>query len=233
MFNLEESILEWRRQTLAVGLKNPDALDELESHLREEAERQIKLGLTPQNAFETAVRQIGQAKTLNREFKKVTGRKEAKERMKHSVLMLAGIPNHYLDTSMNTSGPNSNVEPGWATYLKAGLFVAPAFCLFFFVMVKCVPSLQAVAHNAGFTLPAFSRVNIGIVEIIKDHFLYLVSGVILALILLEWRSAIWRRYRRAVIGLTVFIFNFSLVVSLFLITVTALIVAGTMAHHVK
>jgi len=226
MFNLEESILEWRRQVMDVGLKNANVLDELESHLREEAERQVKLGLLPQDAFETAVQRIGEAKTLNHEFKKNTGIK----RMKHSLLMLAGIPNHYL---MNASGPNSNVEPGWATYLKAGLFVAPAFCIFFFVMVKCVPSLQAFAHNAGFTLPAFSRVNIGIVELIRDHFLYLVSGVILALILLEWRSAIWRRYRRAVIGLTAFIFNFSLLVSLFLITVTALIVAGTMAHALK
>ena len=78
MFNLDESILEWRRQMLDVGLKNPNALDELESHLREEAERQIKLGLTPQDAFETAAERLGQATALNHEFKKVTGKKEVK-----------------------------------------------------------------------------------------------------------------------------------------------------------
>ena len=144
--------------------------------------------------------------------------------------MLAGIPNHYLNTSMNTSGPNSNIEPGWATYLKAALFVAPAFCLLTLTMVKCVPALKSVSD---FTWPAFSRFNIGIVELIKDHFLYLVSGVFLALILLEWRSAIWRRYRRAVIGLTAFILNFSLLVSLFLIIVTAVMVAVRIAHPVK
>ena len=229
MFNLDESILEWRRQMLDVGLKNPNALDELESHLREEAERQIKVGLPPQDAFETAVRGIGQAEALNNEFKKITGIK----RMKHCLLMLAGIPNHYL---MNTSGPNSNIQPGWATYLKAALFVAPGFLLLMLVMVKCVPALQAASNDAGFTLPAFSRVNIGIVNLLRDHFIYLASGAILALILLvllEWRSAIWRRYRRAVIGLTAFILNFSFLVSLFLLIVTAAIVAERMAHHVK
>jgi hypothetical protein len=225
MFNLEESILEWRRQIMDVGLKNPNVLDELESHLREEAERQVKLGLPPQDAFETAVQRIGEVKTLNHEFKKNTGIK----RMKHSLLTLAGIPNHYL---MNTSGPNSNIQPGWATYLKAALFVVPAFFLWGLAMVKVVPALQSVSAGSA-TLPAFSRFNIGIAELIRDHFLYLASGVIIALVLLEWRSAIWRRYRRAVIGLTAFVLNFSLLVSLFLILVTAALVAERIAHHVK
>jgi hypothetical protein len=226
MFNLEESILEWRRQMVDVGLKNPNALDELESHLREEAERQVKLGLPAQDAFETAVQRIGQAKTLNDEFKKITGIK----RFKRSLLTLAGIPNRYL---MNTSDPNSNIQPGWATYLKAALLVGPAFFFWGLAMVKIVPSLQGLSHDAGFTWPAFSRFNIGMVELIKDHFFYLVSGVILSLILLEWRSAIWRRYRRAVIGLTAFILNFSLLISLFLIIVTAVIVAQRIAHSLK
>lgn len=233
MFNLEQSILEWRRQMLAVGLGNPNVLDELESHLREDAERQIKSGLTPQDAFETAVRRIGQAKALNHEFKKITGIKEVRERMKHSVLTLAGIPNHYLKTSMNTSDPNSIIEPGWATYLKAALFVAPAVCLWDLALVKIVPSLKAVSEGAGFSWPEFSRINIGIAELLTDKCLYLVSGVILALILLEWRSANWPRYRRAAIALTTFILNSSLLISLFLIIVTAALVAVRIAHSVK
>jgi hypothetical protein len=232
MFNLEESILEWRRQMLDVGLKNPNVLGELESHLREEAERQIELGLPPQDAFETAVQRIGEAEALNHEFKKVT----EKKRLKHSLLMLAGIPNHYLNTSMNTSGPNSNIQPCWVTYFKAALLVVPAFLLWGLAVLKGVPTFKAVSEGAGSTLPAFVRFNFGIAELIKDHIVYIFAGVILALILLillEWRSAIWRRYRRAVIGLTAFILNFSLLVSLFVIIVTAAIVAERIAHHVK
>ncbi len=36
MFNLEQSIAEWRQQMLAAGPKNPTPLNELESHLRED-----------------------------------------------------------------------------------------------------------------------------------------------------------------------------------------------------
>ena len=233
MFNLEQFILEWRRQMQAVGLKNPHVLDELESHLWEESERQINLGLSPQDAFETAVRRIGQAKALNYEFKKITGIKEVREWMKHSVFTLAGIPNHYLKTSMNTPGANSNIEPGWATYLKAAMFVAPAVCLWGLALLKIVPSLKAVSDGAGFSWPEFSRINIGFAELLKDKCLYLVSGVILALILLEWRSANWPRYRRAAIALTTFILNSSLLISLFLIIVTAALLAVRIAHPVK
>jgi hypothetical protein len=60
MFDLEKSIAEWRKQMLAVGIKSPVPLEELEIHLREEIERQIKSGLNEQNTFEISVQQIGQ-----------------------------------------------------------------------------------------------------------------------------------------------------------------------------
>jgi hypothetical protein len=61
-------------------------LEELEIHLREEIERQVKSGLNEQKAFEISVRQIGQPKILNREFKK-------SERifMKRTLIILIGI----------------------------------------------------------------------------------------------------------------------------------------------
>src|SRR5690349_4271578 len=119
MFNLEQALLDWRRQMLDAGLRNPTLLDELESHLIEEAEQQMKSGVAAQVAFETAVGRMGQVNALKQEFKKIAGLKTIGARMKHSVLTLAGIPNHYLDTSMNTSERSTNIEPGWATYLKA------------------------------------------------------------------------------------------------------------------
>jgi len=68
---LEQSIAEWRKQMLAVGIKSPVPLDELENHLREEIEREIKPGINEQRAFEIAARQIGQPKPLIMEFKKI------------------------------------------------------------------------------------------------------------------------------------------------------------------
>ena len=71
MFYLEKSIADWRQQMLAAGIQTPVPLEELEAHLREEIEQQIKSGFSPQRAFEVAVQQIGQANPLQKEFKKV------------------------------------------------------------------------------------------------------------------------------------------------------------------
>lgn len=70
MFDLEQKISEWREQMLAAGIKSPVPLDELEIHLREEIERQMKAGANEQKAFEISVQQIGAPQPLKSEFKK-------------------------------------------------------------------------------------------------------------------------------------------------------------------
>lgn len=73
MFNLEQAIAEWRRKMLAADIKTPAPLNELELHLREEIERQVKSGITAQAAFQVAVESIGPVGQLKVEFKKVDG----------------------------------------------------------------------------------------------------------------------------------------------------------------
>jgi len=58
---------------LAAGIKSPVPLEELEIHLREEIERQMKSGLEEQEIFNSAVQKIGQAGLLRMEFKKAGG----------------------------------------------------------------------------------------------------------------------------------------------------------------
>jgi hypothetical protein len=86
MSHLDQSIAEWRRQMLAAGIKTPAPLEELESHLREEIERQMKSGLDKQKAFEISVRQIGQSKTLKEEFNK-----SERKYMKRTLIIFLGI----------------------------------------------------------------------------------------------------------------------------------------------
>lgn len=71
MFELDQAITEWRRKLLAAGIETPAVLDELESHLREHVAQQLSSGIDRQQAFETAVRAIGEAVVLKREFAKV------------------------------------------------------------------------------------------------------------------------------------------------------------------
>ena len=40
MFDIELAIRQWREQMLSAGIKRPDLLSELESHLREDIERE-------------------------------------------------------------------------------------------------------------------------------------------------------------------------------------------------
>ena len=70
MFNLEQAIADWRRQMLIAGINAPVPLEELEIHLREEIERQMKSELNEQKAFNVAVQKIGRANALKTEFKK-------------------------------------------------------------------------------------------------------------------------------------------------------------------
>ena len=71
MFNLEQAIAEWRRQMLAAGIQTPVPLEELEIHLREDIERQMKTRSNLQDAFSSAVQKLGSAHTVQTEFMKV------------------------------------------------------------------------------------------------------------------------------------------------------------------
>ncbi len=82
MFDLEKSVAQWRRQMKAGGVKDPDVLDELESHLREKAGQ----GASQPDAFELAVKMVGPAEILAVEFKKLE-----RTFMKRSIMVLPGI----------------------------------------------------------------------------------------------------------------------------------------------
>jgi hypothetical protein len=93
MFDLKQAIKEWRRQMLAGGIKTPELLDELESHLREDVERQMRTGKGVEQAFELAIQQFGHPQALNEEFAKIDGIKKS-HRSKRQLwvsIPLAGV----------------------------------------------------------------------------------------------------------------------------------------------
>jgi hypothetical protein len=86
MFDLERAIADWRRQMLAAGIKTPVPLEELESHLRDDVERQVREGSGEQRAFEIAVGKIGHANSLKTEFKKVDTMDESQTRKRAGLI---------------------------------------------------------------------------------------------------------------------------------------------------
>lgn len=89
MFDLEQATADWRRQMIASGIKSSDALDELESHLREDVERQMRFGATAKPAFEQAVRSVGPAHRLKAEFAQVENTE--RKYMKRILIFIAGF----------------------------------------------------------------------------------------------------------------------------------------------
>jgi hypothetical protein len=95
MFNLEKSIAKWREQMLAVGINAPVPLEELEIHLREDIERQVRSGFSEENAFKSAVWIIGQAHAIKNEFKKIE-----RNIMKRRLVVAIGILILFLGVTM-------------------------------------------------------------------------------------------------------------------------------------
>src|ERR1019366_7085957 len=86
MFDLEQSIADWRRQMLVAGIKTPVPLEGLGIHLREDIAALMQSGLSAQQAFGIAVEKIGQARELKMEFKKVNAPMEMQK-----IIKLAGV----------------------------------------------------------------------------------------------------------------------------------------------
>jgi hypothetical protein len=226
MFDFDQAIADWRQQMMSGGIKSPRVLDELESHLRDDVEAQTGTGASVTEAFGLAVQRLGQAAALEVEFDKVGETKEAAERVKDAFFALAGIPHHA--QFMNT--PYANVEPRWATYLKAAGFLLPALGLWLLSIVFVMPKLEQICADAGGgPLPLVIQIMIGATR----HGTLICGGVILLLGLLEWRSSQWPRYRRAALGLGAFFLNAVILISIFMMVVTALLVAPALMHHGK
>ena len=141
----------------------------------------------------------------------------------------------HLGTPMNT--PPSNIEPGWATYLKAAASLVPAVFLWAVSVVFVMPKLKQICSSAvGVGDASFWKVthfNFGIMSLFQDYGIFIAGATILLLILLEWRSSKWPRYRRTAVGLGAFLLNSVVLVSIFMMVVTAMVVAPALLHHPK
>ena len=80
MFDLDKVIAEWRQQMRNAGLESPVPLDELEGHLRDDIQEQMRSGIDAQQAFEAAIERVGPAHALKAEFEKAGEARRKRER---------------------------------------------------------------------------------------------------------------------------------------------------------
>jgi hypothetical protein len=123
------------------------------------------------------------------------------------------------------------MEPRWATYLRATAFLAPALFLWMVTAVFIIPKLQMLCQDSGFMGPGtfwtLTHTNILTVDFFRHYGFVLTLGLIAGLVLLEWRSTRWPRYRRAAIGIGTFLLNLLVLLSIFMMILTAVMVAAT------
>jgi hypothetical protein len=130
---------------------------------------------------------------------------------------------------MNTSYPSSNLEARWASYLKAGTFLAPSLILWTFSRLFMMPKLKQICGNAGFALPTILQVTL----FITAHPVLIFAAITLPFFYLEWRSTGWPKYRRITLGTGVFLINDLILLVITLMVFSALVAAPAMAHPAK
>ena len=112
MFNLNEAVVEWRRQMLAAGIKAPVPLEELENHLRDDVERRVRSGASAQQAFEAAVQRIGEARALQVEFAKTAESKKTWEERKLKTFCIVFAASAYVTPfALSAPKPWSRMNP--------------------------------------------------------------------------------------------------------------------------
>src|SRR4051812_8952166 len=82
----------------SVGVRNPEIVEELESHLREDLAQRMQSGQSEEQAFEGAMQSVGQATLLKGEFAKLGGKKWAWLRKLKGVIATAFVPVPSLST---------------------------------------------------------------------------------------------------------------------------------------
>jgi hypothetical protein len=228
MFKLEHALTQRRPQMAQAGIEQPAVVDELESHLRDEVEAQVRAGVHAQDAFDAAVQRIGQPTSLKHEFAATL---TVFDRFKDLLLTLTGIPNYNLATSMNTP----RIEPAWATYLKATTFLLPAIFLATISAIWVVPKLQQICRDAG--LPAatagtfwnLTHSSIQVMLVLLHRGVFIAGVAVLLLFLLEWQFTAWPRYRRAAIGLSAFVLNTIILLAFFMMFLAAILAAPALS----
>lgn len=148
MFNLEQAISDWRRKLSAAGMRSRDIVDELESHLREEIERQIQSGAAEHHAFQTAIARLGEAGALQNEFAKLNTERVPSRFLK-LCYALFGAGMFLINTWTLLAYDISPLEraSGLAAVALLSLYLA---CLP--GLLKRVPAAAAVRFAKGFKL---------------------------------------------------------------------------------
>jgi hypothetical protein len=130
----------------------------------------------------------------------------------------------------------NSIETPWKTYLKAAISTAPALFLWGVAAVFCFPKIKQIWRDTGFAGPgpspdSFVASSIQLMRtsgFLLENGVAIVAGIIVALVLLEWQSPGWPRYRRPVVWIASFLLTTGVLVLLTTMLISLLMVVPAM-----
>lgn len=126
---------------------------------------------------------------------------------------------------MKPSTSGTDIEPRWRTYLRGTAFSIPALFILAFSSGYLLPKLETLWRDARFGASSSAIAAVQVAYFVTQHFFVIAATVTVVLVLLEWRSSRWPRYRRASVGVAAFLANTAILVFITVMFMTALMAA--------
>ena len=114
-----------------------------------------------------------------------------------------------------------------ATYLKAASFLAPPLFIWTAITIWVTPKVKQICADAD--APPF--IAFKIMDFAQDNWLILTAGMLAFIILLEWKSLHWRRWRKYTVGTAVFLINTAVILGLASLLLIVAIAAPALLHR--
>jgi hypothetical protein len=120
-------------------------------------------------------------------------------------------------------------EPRWKTYAQVALLFLPAFLVWTLMTLFAFPALSELWQAASFSSPlAASAMQAS--KLIQYNFLPLLALGLIALIVVELRSAVWQHHRKLILWSTSWCFNAIILMLAAGMLWTAILSAGKLLH---
>jgi len=102
MFDLDKAIAAWRQSLRYNRAFTADDLDELEQHVRDQVEALRRRGVSEKEAFQQAVREMGEYSAAEREYRKVYWGKLKRQGVRRELQWRAAMGKNYLFIALRT-----------------------------------------------------------------------------------------------------------------------------------
>jgi putative ABC transport system permease protein len=144
-FDLKKAIAAWRRSLEYNSALLREDVDELESHVRDQVRGLVLRGLTEEEAFERAIRQMGNYGKVESEYQKVYwGKVRRRHELTHELTWRAAMFKNYLKTAFR----NLLRHKGYSAINITGLTIGLTCCMLIFQFVAFQKSFDTFHENA-------------------------------------------------------------------------------------